>query len=378
MQILNKDEQELSYVRLKKEKDRLRILEAKDRLTVQEFLASDLKGLSICLSMDGKGIITKQVDQEHPFSAVIAPASAEDFFYNCYKSSQEQLISFSRKAHVHAVLNAFHEAGFQVAKVVLGAYSPVLLYPLIQATPARLHTGYATLVLENGKLASIVPQASPEATAYLVEEEEVPARRLIPFANAVLCLMNLSLFASSNLPDQRLELAHKSIFNKLLATTLTFLFLLLLANFLWNTELQASHEKLSEQYLVYSHQAKELERLERKRDEKLAIVKNFGLQQAPRFAYHTDLLGASVPKEITLSRLELHPEVAGKSRKDVSYAYGRIGIEGFCSSPITLNNWLMTLEQQEWVAAIEGQSFVTLQGNTANQFAFTIVLREHE
>ena len=365
---------EAFFVRLQKKKQQLLLLQ-KGVLSWEAFLQQHDSSLPLALSVDGKGILTKPVAAKQDFrlEEVLPNASEEDFYYNSLQSSHAGWVSLTRKPVLDELLQQAEAAGVSIAAVQLGPLSVAGVLPLLAAYPV-LDLPQWHLQQQDTEIVGLQPQTDAANTVYTLGEEQLEGACLQAYANALSVLVELPLYADTNLAEVGMLWLHKRLYKRLGVGMLAFFFGLLLLNYAAFSYLSGSQQELQGQLQQQQHLLGQLQFLKKQEEARQQLLKAVPLQQQTLFAYHADLLGASVPAGVQLEELLVHPPEGKKSKQEaLRFQHGLMEVRGQCNSPLLLNRWLEALEKEPWVKAVKNQRYGgSMAGQLGGAFGFTL------
>lgn len=368
--------QEVYFVRLQRKKQKLLLLE-KGSCLWQEFLQRHPKGIPLVLSVDGKGVLTKTFrgSEDVMLEEVLPGANEEDFYYNSLNATGSVWVSLARKPVLDQLIAEVQAAGLSLAGLQLGPLSVASLLPLLQDDPI-LQLPHWQVQHQEGQLTKLVQHSVQEEAFYRLGDESLSAAYIQPYANALSALVALDAYSSSNLADVWEQWLHKRLYTRLGVGLLSFFFGLLLLNFAFFSYLSSQQQTLNSQLQQHQHLLGQLQILQKQEEARRQLLQAVPLQHRSLFAYHADLLGASIPAGVQLEELILHPAEGRKNKQEaLRFQHGFIEVRGYCNNPQLLNSWLEKLEKEPWVKAVKNQRYGSASlGQSGSSFGFTLAV----
>jgi Tfp pilus assembly protein PilN len=339
----------------------------------------------VCLSIDGKGILHRQLEADSSKPAIqqaIPNANENDFVFEQFDgTSQIKYISFTRKEFVDDILGRLNDLKFEVIGLTISPFSCLGMYEIFPDLPVPFMAGNYELEIDR-KTSEIKDFRKCENSTmlYKLGDNEITSSMVFPFFNAITYYTDQPVGSGySRISDQKTEYISKRIFTIAGLGSLLLLFMSLLVNMFVFTSLSDEKQKLD---LQVSGNTELISKLKQVKEE-LAWKEKFsgqsGNDRSRWVSFIADRIGASVPEEITLEKLEFHP-VNSKiiNNKEIDLKPGIIRIEGIAKSSLQVNDWALNLKKMTGIATVVIGSFSQLENQPFGIFTIEITLDNKE
>ncbi len=164
------------------------------------------------------------------------------------------------------------------------------------------------------------------------------------------------------------------LYRQVLVVTLSSLFILLLGNFLCYNSFQRHLNALNASSENRTAQIKEIERLMTQISEYEQLVSSRESSPNSTYSFFLDVIALYRPAGIWLNSLEVHPlSKKPESNKSISPDQSLIAISGIAKNPASLNTFITTLDQQEWVDDIALKNYETSPERTYADFKLEVL-----
>jgi hypothetical protein len=358
---------EYSFCVLKKEKDELQVLTMGAQVSphhvheqVTPYLA---KGVRVQFNIEGKGILLREtIDKVVGLKDVIMhfPGIEKKEFLPqvCSGAAKSFLSIFRREVLVRNELYALVKNN--VSTISIGPFILCALKPLVSSN--EIYYNGQKLSFKDESLERVEPSGSEEEPNVNVGSLQVKGEALLAFASAV----NVFLPTTHVHTEQLIEaedfvkefIIKKRTFRFGRALLAGLLFVLLVNTVLFfqlRSVVSAMQEEVSGYEQIYQQD-------EDRQSKASSIEKAFGStgwisnDDPLMFA---DQLGASVPVQIELSKLEIGVLDEGLYRKEKRHQFlpKVLKVQGYADNPAALANWIAALEKLAWADHIENQNY---------------------
>ena len=371
---------QVNYTIHEKSKDNLALTAHYKDISYARLLELHNPAIPLSLSVEGKGVILRhQVLKEigaFNLSEILPSANANDFYYHVAPTyNQYFLIGIARKEMVDAIIEKFLAENLLLANLSLGPSSVVVVSPAFSFDQSITTQSAGFTIVDNMlQRVSLVPVEDSQSYAtYTIEGKSISGNEFVAYANAVALAAQLYKNLAGNLPDLSVNWHHKTLYKKLLPTSLALLLIIFLGNFLWFSSLRDNNQVLQQNYQNVSVQLSTLEKLQNEAKQRNYLIEVLSLDRQSLFAYYSDKVGQKCPESIFLSKLVVNPGAKQEGDRKIIYTKDEIYIEGVCDNPAVLNEWLTTLSAQPWVKRVKNQRYSTdAYKNTGQRFSFTL------
>lgn len=338
----------------------------------------------VYLSIDGKGILHRQIECNSSKPAIqlaIPNANENDFVSEQFDGiSQKKYISFARKEFVDNILAKLSDLKFSVIGLTISPFSCLGLFEIFPDLPVPFIVGNFEFELDrktSGIIAFRKIELNDQERNYIIGDNEISSAVVLPFFNA-LCYYTYRSDRSeySVVSNQKTEYISKRLFEIAGWAILSFLFITLLANLVIFSNLSEEKQQLD---LIVSGNKELITRLNRVKEElswKEKFLGQAGNDRKKWFSFFADQVGASVPEEITLEKLDFHP-VRSKmiNQKEIEIQPDMVRIEGITKNSLSVNNWALILKKMAGVSDVVIGSFSRMENSTLGVFAIEIRIK---
>jgi Tfp pilus assembly protein PilN len=346
--------------------------------------------LPVALHIDGRGILHRSVEknadqsEQELINIVMPNAKAAEFNIQSYDDHEKKQISIIRKDLLQTMLDGFVAKTIDVIQVYMG---PLVSSRICLATADPCNTlnvkGWS-LAFNEGQLVQIqqlVASAIDQKDLTLKGGEQLAARAIVPYAVALSCMIYRNdaefTFYSSSIKNLRGDWEQKRLFRQSFKIALAGVFLILFINTIFFVQGNMRNEQLT--FEVQSNE-KVFSRLESLKQE-IARKKKFIAETAwgdfPRAAFYADRLAASVPENVWLTEINIHPmdEKMLKTDRKQLFKNKLIQIKGRSDNPIVINDWIKKLGDLDWIQKITNQEFEYSAHERTGIFSFHIQIK---
>lgn len=342
------------------------------------------KRYPIILTITGKGIVSKQIDEANQsVKAVMPSANADHFLFQTY-GLQNTIGTVVRKEIVENIIQQINAFGFFVETCYLGVTTAggAFLYLNNNGVVNELNPtvcGKKIALNEEGVIG--ISPSSEKETNFEIDNFQLSADKLLAFSgvfqyvvNPVACTTIDSYILKEN--QETISYRKKTIFiGKWF--TVVFLFLVMLTFFIY-INFNNQYKQLSSFLDQSTQQISYLKKLEKEVAKRKRLAKLTGVSERFGPAYYADRLAATKPKEIIFKEVNVNPlSKKIKEQQEVLINRNRIMITGEVSKSIYLNNWIKdTQEAYLWIKEITIVSYDAGKEYKMPQFVLAITINE--
>nr|WP_299067244.1 hypothetical protein [uncultured Allomuricauda sp.] len=294
----------------------------------------------------------------------------ENFFYQISKLKDLSYISVVKKQDVENYLAQLKKMKFNVGGFSLGPCSLSTIMDYLKNDFIFTNTDKVVLNGVSDANLSISRKKDSSVSTYNINGLSVKNTEIMPFSG-VLSFLTSSTTVASNFGDVALnlqsEFANSRTFGILLRSSLGFILLLLLSNFLLFS-FYFDRVQLSKENLAFENENKKnliavrdrVTEKEKKVDAVLSLSNS-------RTSFYLDKLGVSVPKSILLTELLYQPLTKPmQESKPIQLDENRILVMGTSISSEDFSSWITHLEAIEWIGSVETMDYDYKNKNTSN------------
>jgi hypothetical protein len=152
---------------------------------------------------------------------------------------------------------------------------------------------------------------------------------------------------------------------------LVFVFLGLLINFLLFTSYNKKYIRSEQIYQSGISLVNTLNALEKDLDAKRQLFQQNYAYSDISLSYLTDRIGATIPPDIRLIKMDLHPPITTKGLDDVfQFEINQVVVVGESKNSAVLENWLSLIRHEKWLKKLEIVQYK--QESIGNTGSFTL------
>lgn len=379
---------EVSYlyaVKLSRIKEQVQITEKYTKV----FDAKSLKDIidskiPIALSINGKGILHKKISidandtVEQIINQVLPGAKSTDFYFQKVKATNNAYyLSICRKDAIEKILTSFQEKSKEIIACSLGPFELNNIVPLIkfENTQKICFLNYSTSFIDSvvDKFEKIDPN---NTISYSVGDEIIESEYLIPFAVGLSVIINTEIIADFDFADSNYEeYQQKNIFTFSSKSILTFIFLILLINFIIYNKIFRENTLLNSSIKNDVQSLNKIDSLRKDILEKESYLKQTGWLEISKTSYFADRIVSVMPKEIKLKDLLIYPpdkEKIRKEQQEMIFQNHKIFISGIIHESSLLNIWVDSLKKMNWVNEVNIDKFYIDEHSNLGNFEMII------
>jgi len=327
----------------------------------------------VFLSADGKGVLTKKIIADPlklPIQQVIPNATEEEFLMQQSNGSDHDLfISITRKDSIDELLKNLIQHKFQVIGLSIGPFKAAELLTIFDELPSDLNVGNCMISFdkEKGEIIDFKRlDCSVPADNYTIDGNIIPSDYLLPFYHALTYyITDNHKLEYSVVTDQHDEYVSKRLFVFSGWTALIILLSLLLINMFLYTNYSDKKKNLETRVAGDKELLGNLKKMNEELIWKEKFLGQAGILKNIRMSYYADRIAMSVPEEITLEKMEIHPIVSKvKKEKEIQVQPDKIDIDGFAGKSEALNDWIKDLKGFSWIEDVSVLNF-SKDGNSS-------------
>ncbi len=365
------DSGNLYAVCLKKNKDNVLIT---DKISTT-YNADSIKNIAfntnpVCITLNGKGILHKKItvaendDDEYILNQLLPGANIKDFYLQKVVAHNNTLfVSAVRKQTVDKVLELFQADGKNIIQLTLGPFQVGCLLPFLQLgeDTVTIHAANHKIDYANNIISHYSKTEDPFIGTYTIGSETIASEYLIPFASGMAILLDSQTsdeidFVTENTAEQY----QKNIFNFSLKAILSFVFVLLLINFLFFNQLYKKNTRLKVAVTTNIQGADRLKQLKDDVSKKELFLKQAGWFEASKTSFYADRIIALMPQELKLRELSVYPPDKEKNKiaqNEINFQNKRIFIKGITQKSSIVNLWIDSLKTLEWANEVKIENY---------------------
>lgn len=364
-----------SLLTFKKTKGKLNIIENKSFSKIDSLLeAIDVK-LPVVLSVDGKGVLNKKIDNTNDID--LAWQKNIDFdtiYHTSYTLKNNIFMSFCRKNVVEDWLAVFKSKKIQIIDIYIGSFLSVLLAESLNAN--SIVSGNLSLDLEQNELLNFTKLELTPDLNYTIAENLVSNYTLPLYGIALHYFVKSDSISKSEWNSTSIdEVVYRKVFTTFGLIILVGFLISLLFSYLSIQHYASKNAELNIQN-VYSNKAyQQIVSLEEQKKDKEKIIKDSGFLSNKFLSFYSYEIIKSIPNSISLNELNIAPlQKVVKHNEKVEITPGTIFAKGVTIDENEFNNWLKNLKKFDWIAKFELESLKKDKKNNT-QFSLKILIK---
>lgn len=358
---------EISAVFAKSTKGILQIVDKLKLDSINQVPLEYLKTAEVLLNIDGKGIISKKISKDEEPDGIKAKSKAfpdiegNKFYIQSLEYVNHYYISIFRHDELMKVMEEFRQQGIFLSGITLGPFVLFSIAPLVEG-PGSFFVGGYLFTKEDDLVIDMEITKTGSTSDISINEEVINYEYQLPYGLAVERFLDNLSFTSSNadfLEADRSEYLNRWFFERHFKFILGGFLGLLLINLFFYLFFYSENQKLKEAYLPYSGAIKEYEHLRSRFNEQHAVVQRLNWGDNQKYAFYADRLASSLPKEIMWRDFWINPlnEKVLRTERKEAFTNREIVVAGITENPESLNNWLETVNGEDWVLDIYDQNY---------------------
>jgi hypothetical protein len=343
--------------------------------------------IPVILSIDGKGVLSKKIVRNPELSIigqVLPNVNENDFVQQMIEGvNDEVFVSLARKDALHNILREFENHGIHPISLNVSPFRVFPIFKIIQDVPKVLISERYHFIYDN-KEAKLIEFTKSEKLDviedYQIGEQIISSEYLLSYYLAITYFVP----DGNELKDEIIntnfnDFFSKKIYKTCLWTSLLFVFFLLLINFLVLNKF--SERKRGLEYKVSQNQEllSKLKNLKEELTWKEGFLAQAGAYSNTRLSVYSDQIAKTVPTEILLKRLEIHPLIVKiKNNNEIQLDGSKIEVEGETTNSAILYQWAHDLKDFNWVDDVVVVAYIKDENFNKGSFTFEIKLKKTE
>jgi Tfp pilus assembly protein PilN len=338
----------------------------------------------IYLSIDGRGILHKRIDSDStksPIQQAIPNAHEDDFIVEQYPGTDHTTyLSFARKSFVDELLSQLTDQKYSVISLTLSPFKAVGCFGVFDQLVSPIRVGPYEIEVnpDDQTIISFRKQEIDNADdpPYTLGENRLSPIYVLSFYHALTYYIHgAEIDEYPPVAEQKTEYAFKRLFLLSGWGILIFLFVILGINVMVFTNLSEEKQQLETQVSGNKEILHKLEQVKEELSWKERFLGQAGLDRRKWLSYFADQIAASVPEDITLEKLDLHPVISKiRKSKEIEMKSEAIRIEGITKTSLSVNDWALALKKMPWIANVVVENFSQIENSSTGIFTMEIKL----
>ena len=367
-----------NYLQLTKKKDEFNVFKEGQFRSLEQVKEELKTQKHLFLVVNNEHVLSKiitlsQADSKSILRTAFPNITITDFYYDIHTTENHSYVSIVRKEVVDEIISEFAKEGISIIDFSLGNLVIQNLKPFIEN--GELCSSNAVIEIQNKEVIAI-KKGGTSSQEYTINNLKISSHQLLTLSGVI---GYYSKIISSNIQKQlRDNYLQKRFFDVGLKTSLGFLLIILLINFLFFSHYREKVGNLSGELQLSETFKKQLNILQGQVTQKKQLVSSVNSASNSKLSKYIDELGISVPKTVLLSQINYQP-LKGTIRADKQLAFEsqKIIVKGTSKENDNFSKWISDLEKKDWIDKIEIIAYGKgKKGSTISNFEFLITIND--
>ncbi|MGM0528964.1 MAG: hypothetical protein ACQERS_11195 [Bacteroidota bacterium] len=341
--------------------------------------------IPINVGIDGKEVLTRQIDNsdlDEPLQSVLPNASSKDFVVQTTESIWEKpLVSIIRRSSLITILDILNEKGLFPFSISLGVSPLAVLVKLFSSHDSIRIPNY-TIKVHDSVFSDLIKEEN-KPTEYNLEGQVLSSEFLLPFSLAMNYYIknNASGLTNPLAIKQKKDYIYKRKLKRTFIKYLVGLFIILLINSFIYLSIRVKYNGINNQILSNKQNVSRIKHLEQLISEKQLLIGINNNNEIELYSFYADRIAHSLISGIILRSMIIFPpseSIRSRGDKIPDYISDHILIEGFSSGSIKLNNWILALNQYNWIKDLRIINYQDELETGQATFKLELILRNNE
>lgn len=373
-----------SFAVIEKKNSKLEIISKGSSPSIEEITIP--AGTPLSISISGKGILHKRTGWTEGMSEaallqkVLPNARPQDFYVQHTSPVNDHVIvSVARRSSIDEVLAAFTKNKYQVVSCTLGPFCISSIIPALGLdgiVSEQLCLPGHTITITDGQVDDHIISGNHDAAPLRIGNEDIEPWFIIPFAAATGYFTGNDIAGEiSSVSEQAEEWKQKRKFRLSGIALITFLFTVLLANYLVFDHYWKRKQALAVEVSLNDGALGKYTELKKQYDEKMEFLRSTGLLKTSRASFYADRLAMDIPPVIQLTEMNIDPLIKSADDDDLEFEPGAIRVAGSCRQSNELNEWIKIIRKKDWVSNVELINYKQGKNDPAGEFIINVTVR---
>lgn len=349
---------------------------------IKELKNKELKKFPIHLSINTDKVLFKQIEsnqkEERQLIAKAYPnIDLSNFYFDIISSDKIHFIFISRKAEIEHIIELYEAEGIPIQGISIGNSLLKILPKLVAVL--NFYTSNSEFSILQGKLAEVKMIQHIQT-----KEKEIQGHILSNFS-LLSFLAALQVYAGiadeGNLTEKNNSLKnefYQQRFSHLfIPSAISFIFIILLLNFLFFNIYYNDVQKLEETSSINQSAKQKLQALTLEVNKKEKLVQNVINNSSSNSSYFVNTIIQKLPSTIILKKLEYQPLQRNIKEDDIIQLLKKqIEIEGNSNNKNNFSDWVNELEKIEWVNKVSITNYSDESTSSTSNFSLKIFMND--
>lgn len=317
-------------------------------------------GIPIHLSIHGRGVLHRQTSDVslNGVEVVLPNADPDQFYTQGIPATNGMVYSIARCQMIDDLLSEFNNKELWVIELSFGPFEVYKLWPYLAQSEKIDSLDMILSFGGEGRLDRFDPDGNSANKKVNIGDDLIANDLLPAYAGALMLLTgvngNLTTPVSESL---RNEFFQKQIFDRGWKFVVGLIGLILLLNTGFYYYYKQKNNQLVGASSYALSQIAELDTLRAKVERQEQLIQTTSINQRTDVSFYADEVGRSLPTGLKLRSVDIFPiqgeEKDYEKNSLVKYDRQRIVIKGQCSSSLTYNQWIKSLESLKWINKVQ-------------------------
>lgn len=368
------DSLKIHVLTLKKEKNKLIILDKNYYESYESFEKKLNTSLPLILCYDGKKVLNKKVDLSSEIDLNWNKnLDLSAIYHTKYNAQSNVFLSFCRKDIVDFWLKKILSSKFQIVDFYIGPLTSLVLSSVINKE--AIISNKTELVIRNSELFDLGKVELFDDQLYNVGDSNLNNFEITIYgAGLIYFTDNLEFEKSTTENLNQEEITYKKAFKYFGVFTLILFFTSLLLSYFLIQFYLSKNAELSVENLYSNKSYQEIISLESQMKEKEELINKSGFLSKHFLSFYSFEIINSLPTSMSLDEFNINPLSKDvKENKSIEFIPYQIDLKGITKDEYEFNNWIKESRKKKWLKRIEIKSIKTdKQNNTMFELIITI------
>lgn len=368
------DSLKIHVLTLKKEKNKLIILDKNYYESYESFEKKLNTSLPLILCYDGKKVLNKRVDLSNEIDLNWNKnLDLNTIYHTKHNAESKVFISFCRKDIVDFWINKILLSKFQIVDFYIGPLTSFILSSVI--SKETIISNKTELVIRNSELFNLGKVELSDDQVYNVGDSNLNNFEIAIYSAGLIYFTDNLEFGKSTIENlNQEEIIYKKAFNYFGVFTLILFFTSLLLSYFLIQFYLSKNAELSVENLYSNKSYQEIISLETQMKEKEELINKSGFLSKQFLSFYSFEIINSLPSSMSLDELNINPLKKDiKENKSIEFIQYQINLKGITKDEYEFNNWIKESRDKKWLKRIEIKSIKTdKKNNTMFELIITI------
>jgi len=368
------DSLKIHVLTLKKEKNKLLILNKNHYESYESFEKNLNASLPLILCYDGKKVLNKKVDLSSEIDLNWNKnLDLNSIYYTKLNSENNIFISITRKDIVDFWIGKMLSSKLQVVDFYLGPLPSFILSSVINKE--TIISNKTELLIRNSELFDLSKVELFDDQVYNVGDSNLNNFEIAIYGAGLIYFTDNVEFEKSSIGSlNQDEIIYKKAFNYFGVFTLILFFTSLLLSYFLIQFYLSKNAELSVENLYSNKSYQEIISLETQMKEKEELINKSGFLSKQFLSFYSFEIINSLPSSMSLDEFNINPLSKDvKENKSIEFIPYQIILKGMTEDEYEFNNWIKESRNKKWLKRIEIKSIKTdKKNNTMFELIITI------